>query len=182
MTPSFVDRALPSTSLMLTVKLDGAPGVHLVYDCARPFEQTAVTVLDQSYSGSAWRFEDVVWQALIFLLSYWVERSPLPSPRPASSSSSLLAPPAAHPPPYPPARPLRPLLSPPLVRLLQRAAQGTFLLRASPLRLKTPHSSCITGDCRLAGLLRCAPTYWARTMSASSTTSSKVHAHDPGCR
>jgi hypothetical protein len=32
MSPSFVDRALPSASLMLTVKVDAMPAMHPVYD------------------------------------------------------------------------------------------------------------------------------------------------------
>ncbi|HKC73063.1 MAG TPA: hypothetical protein VKF37_02545 [Chloroflexota bacterium] len=79
MSPSFIDRALPSASLMLTVKLDGAPAVHLVYDHTRPFQETAVTVLDQSRSGPAWSFEDVVWQALAFLFDYWLDRRKWPA-------------------------------------------------------------------------------------------------------
>jgi hypothetical protein len=74
MSSSFVDRALPSVSLMLTVKVDEAPAVHLVYDHARPFAQTAVTVLDQNRRGAAWSFEDIVWQALVFLANYWLDR------------------------------------------------------------------------------------------------------------
>src|SRR5437016_6259697 len=51
MSTSFVDRALPSASLMLTVKVEGAPAVHLVYDHTRPFQETTVTVLDQATSA-----------------------------------------------------------------------------------------------------------------------------------
>lgn len=79
MSPSFVDRSLPSASLMLTVKVEGMPAVHLVYDHTRPFAQAAVTVLDQAGSGPAWNYEDVVWQGLVFLLNYWHERRNWPA-------------------------------------------------------------------------------------------------------
>lgn len=79
MTASFVDRALPSASLLLTIKVEGEPAVHFAYDRDRAFEDTAVTVLDQGRSGPAWSFEDVVWQALVFLLNYWHARSRWPA-------------------------------------------------------------------------------------------------------
>ena len=79
MSPSFVDRALPSASLMLTVKVHGMPTVHLVYDHSRTVEETSVTVLDQSHSWPSWSFEDVVWQALVFLLNYYAASSRWPA-------------------------------------------------------------------------------------------------------
>ena len=78
MNPSFVDRALPCASLTLTVKVDGAPAVHFTYDHSRPFEETAVTVLDQN-TREPWSFREVVWQALVFLLNYWASRSRWPA-------------------------------------------------------------------------------------------------------
>jgi hypothetical protein len=83
MNPSFVDRALPSTSLMLTIKIEqrveGLPGVHLAYDQTRPFELTAGRVLDQGHNGPAWRLEDVVWYGLVFLVNYWAQRARWPA-------------------------------------------------------------------------------------------------------
>lgn len=79
MTASFVDRALPSASLLLTIKVDELPAVHLAYDHSRGVEDAAVTVLDQGRSAPAWIFEDVVWQALVFLLNYWHARSRWPA-------------------------------------------------------------------------------------------------------
>ena len=78
MSPSFVDRALPSASLMLTIKVDGLPGVHLVYDHTRPFEESTVTVLDQTTSAP-WNFEEVIFQALDFLLAYWGKQHKWPA-------------------------------------------------------------------------------------------------------
>ena len=49
---------------MLTVKVEGAPAVHLVYDRARAFEESAVTVLDQT-AKAPWSYREVVWQTLI---------------------------------------------------------------------------------------------------------------------
>jgi hypothetical protein len=78
MSTSFIDRALPSASLTLTVKVEGMPAVHFTYDHSRAVEETAVTVLDQNTSGP-WSFRETVWQALVFLLNYWASRSRWPA-------------------------------------------------------------------------------------------------------
>src|SRR5438067_2347932 len=74
MTTSVVARALQSASLTLTVRVEGMPAVHFTYDHTRPFKETAVTIVDQSASGPAWSFEEVVWQALSFLLCCRAQR------------------------------------------------------------------------------------------------------------
>jgi hypothetical protein len=80
MTTSFVERALPSAPLMLTVKLDGAPAVHLVYaDTGRVIEDTSVTILDQGTHTTRWSFDDVMWVALMFLTTYYAERKRWPA-------------------------------------------------------------------------------------------------------
>ena len=51
---------LPRPPLMLTIKLDGAPAVHLAYeDTGRVVEDTCVTILDQGTHSTQWCFDDV---------------------------------------------------------------------------------------------------------------------------
>jgi hypothetical protein len=69
---------MPQQSMMLTVKLEGAPAVHLAYDHGRPFEETAVTVLGHGASRPL-DFQEVVWQALVFVLNYFAARHKWPA-------------------------------------------------------------------------------------------------------
>jgi hypothetical protein len=71
--------AIPHQSLMLTIKLEGAPAAHLAYDRARRFAETAVTILDQTGTAAPLDFEDVVVQALLFVVNYWHERHEWPA-------------------------------------------------------------------------------------------------------
>ena len=64
------DVPTPLPALTLTLKVEGAPAVHLTYDPECPIEQTAVTMLDQGTDGPAWNFGKVVATGLVFLLLY----------------------------------------------------------------------------------------------------------------
>ena len=66
---TFDDPERPLGALTLTIKTAGIPAVHLTYDPERPIAESAVTVLDQRRaSPDGWSFEDVVKDALVFLL------------------------------------------------------------------------------------------------------------------
>jgi hypothetical protein len=58
---------------MLTIKLEGMPAIHLVYDRSHPFTETAVTILDQAGAAEPLDFADVLRQATLFLIGYWSE-------------------------------------------------------------------------------------------------------------
>ena len=64
---------------MLTIKIEGEPAIHLAYNRARRFAETAVTILDQAGAAAPLDFEDVVWQACLFLMNYFHERDRWPS-------------------------------------------------------------------------------------------------------
>jgi hypothetical protein len=76
---------------MLTIKVAGQPAVHLAYDRARRFEETAVTILDQAGAAAPLDFYDVVWQALLFLMNYFSERDQWPAELRAPSAGRATA-------------------------------------------------------------------------------------------
>jgi hypothetical protein len=67
---SLDDPTRPLPTLTLSIRTVGAPAVQLIYYPDRPIEESAVTVLDQTSVTRAWSLEDVVKDALLFLLVY----------------------------------------------------------------------------------------------------------------
>jgi hypothetical protein len=73
------DLPVPRHSLMLTIKLEGMPAIHLAYDRARRCAEAAVTIMDQAGVAEPWDFADVLRQATWFLINYWVEEELWPA-------------------------------------------------------------------------------------------------------
>ena len=64
------DPTRPLPALTLTIRAVGAPVIHLTYDPDRPIEERTVTVLDETSVTRARSLEDVVKDALLFLVLY----------------------------------------------------------------------------------------------------------------
>jgi hypothetical protein len=64
------DPTRPLPALTLTIRTIGAPAVHLTYDPDRPIEENVVTVLGQTSVTPSRSLEDVVKDALLFLVLY----------------------------------------------------------------------------------------------------------------
>ena len=67
---SLDDPTRPLPTLTLSIRTVGAPAVQLIYYPDRPIEESAATVLDQTSVTRARSLEDVVKDALLFLVLY----------------------------------------------------------------------------------------------------------------